>query len=351
MNGAILENQMVERLARTFRRSPGQVNRLNESDAEIVRLGSTGVRLAITTDSIVEEIASGLYDDPYMIGWMAAMANFSDLAAVGAAPVGLLVAETLPPDLPEDFVAELQRGIDEACCASGSFVLGGDTSSGRTLEVTGCAVGIMEDGGALSRVGCQPGHVLYCSGPLGSGNAFAVSRFCPARARYPFAPCARILEGQLIRGLASACMDSSDGALTTLDQLMRLNNVGFRLDENWEKAIAPAAAEVVARASIPAWLLLAGQHGEFELLFTVAPENLAEVLRRAAAAGWTPIRLGTVIPQELISLDMYGGPTAIDTARIRNAAFTAQGNVREYIQELLNIDRTLRKGEDHHGEQ
>src|SRR5512141_3471353 len=101
MNGAILENQMIERLARSFRRSPGQVNRLNESDAEIVRLGTSDTRIAVTTDSIVEEIASGLYDDPRMIGWMAAMANFSDLAAVGATPLGLLVAETLPADLPE----------------------------------------------------------------------------------------------------------------------------------------------------------------------------------------------------------------------------------------------------------
>ncbi len=113
MNSTILENQTVERLARTFRRSPCQMNRWNESDAEIIRLGDTGVTLAITTDSIVEEIASGLYEAPYVIGWMAAMVNFSDLAAVGAAPAGLLIAETLPTGSDRGFplrIAARHRG-------------------------------------------------------------------------------------------------------------------------------------------------------------------------------------------------------------------------------------------------
>ena len=58
--GTILENQAVERLTRLFRRSPLQSNRLNESDAEIICLPGTDLRLAITADSLVEEIASGL---------------------------------------------------------------------------------------------------------------------------------------------------------------------------------------------------------------------------------------------------------------------------------------------------
>jgi thiamine-monophosphate kinase len=344
MNSAILENQMVERLARGFRRSPQQVNRLNESDAEIIPLGATGIKLAITTDSIVEEIASGLYDEPHMIGWMAATANFSDLAAVGAEPAGLLIAETLPPDLPEGFVNEMQRGIDEACCAVGSYVLGGDTNTGSILELTGCAVGILEGEKVLSRTGCRPGDLLYCSGLLGSGNAYAVSRFVSSRARYPYVPCARIKEGQLIRRLASACMDTSDGTLTTLDQLMRLNGVGFQLHGDWSSALDLAATELARQASIPSWLLLAGQHGEFELLFTVAPDDEQELIHGAATANWQPIRLGTVVPRQEIALDVYGVTAQIDTARIRNAAFLAGGNVGEYISELMKIDRELEKG-------
>jgi len=351
MNTAILENQMVERLARAFRRSPGQMNRLNESDAEIIRLGTNGTRLAVTTDSIVEEIASGLYSDPHVIGWMAATVNFSDLAAVGAVPVGLLIAETLPPGLSEDFLSELQRGIDEACCASGSYVLGGDTNSGSTLEVTGCALGTLEGHRDLSRVGCRPGDLVYSSGLLGSGNAYAVSRFVASRARYPFAPAARIHEGQIIRKFASACMDTSDGVLTTLDQLMRLNGIGFQLDGNWETALDRSAVEIARQASIPPWLLLAGQHGEFELLFTVAPHDERELIARAAAAHWQPVRLGIAVPEQSISFELYGTSAHIDTGRIRNAAFEAHGSVRAYISELMNIDQELQRGDNHHDKQ
>ena len=341
---------MIDRLTRAFRRSPCQVNRLNESDAEILRLGNTDMALAITTDSIVEEIASGLYDDPYMIGWMTATVNFSDLAAVGAAPAGLLVAETFPPALPEEFLREIQRGIDEACCACGSYVLGGDTNSGSTLELTGCAVGTVEGNRFLSRVGARPGDLLYSSGPLGTGNAYALSRFVTPGARYPFAPHARVREGQIIRGLAGACMDTSDGTLATLDQLMRVNKVGFRLGCSWRAALDAHAKELAAQAEIPAWLLLAGQHGEFELLFTVTPEHEKELLDRAASADWHPVRFGTVIPRAEVSLEVYGRTILIDTARIRNSAFTAHDNIGEYIQELLIIDRELQKGNGYHGE-
>ena len=349
MKSMILENEMIKRLALGFRRSPRQLNQVNESDAEILRLGSSEMMLALTTDSIVEEIASGLYEDPWLIGWMAAMVNFSDLAAVGAAPLGLLVAETLPPDVPEEFLRKVQSGMEDACRSCGSYVLGGDTNTGRLLEVTGTAVGIIEGTRILSRKGCHPDDRLYCSGLLGSGNGFAISRFVTPGVRYPYSPTARLREGQVVREFASACMDTSDGVLATLDQLMRVNGLGFRLDNRWHAALDGAAVGLTSQAQLPAWLLLAGQHGEFELLFTVPPQHEEELLRRAANADWNPRRLGTVISAPEINLEISGRTATIDTARIRNAAFTAQGHVSEYITELLNIDRELQEGSGHHG--
>jgi thiamine-monophosphate kinase len=349
MKRVILENQLIDQLALGFRRSPYQVNRVNESDAEILSFGDGRLTLAVTTDAIVEETASGLYDDPHLIGWMAAMVNFSDLAAVGAAPLGLLIAEILPPNFPEESLRRLQRGIEDACRTCGSYVLGGDTNAGSALEVAGCAVGLVDRTSILTRKGCHAGDLLYCSGPLGSGNGFALSRFVIPGVRYPFAPAARIREGQILRDVADACMDTSDGVLATLDQLMRVNDIGFQLDHNWQVALDGNAAALASQAHLPPWLLLAGQHGEFELLFTVPPEHEEDLLGRAAAAGWSPVKIGTVISRAEISLEISGEPAVIDTARIRNAAFTAQGNVSAYIRELLNIHRELQEGRGHHG--
>ena len=137
----IAENRLIERLTKRFRRSPLQINRLQESDAEIIRLGNAeGACLAATTDSIAEEIGMGLYTDPYLIGWMTVMVNMSDLAAVGARPLGILIAEILPPNLTEEWISRLQQGIEESCRACDSFVLGGDTNAGAQLSLTGCAI-------------------------------------------------------------------------------------------------------------------------------------------------------------------------------------------------------------------
>jgi thiamine-monophosphate kinase len=155
----------------------------------------------------------------------------------------------------------------------------------------------------------------------------------------------------MIRGIADACMDTSDGVLATLDQLMRVNGVGFQLDGHWSGALDLDAVGLANHAGIPAWLLLAGQHGEYELLFTVAPEREQELLNRAVSVHWHPARLGTVISQPEIRLDLYGSSRSIDTARVRNASFTAGAHVGEYIQELLTIDRDLQKGNGYHGHQ
>ena len=75
MSADVLELALLRRLAAGFRRSPLQLNAHQESDAELVRLpGQAGV-LAVTTDSLAEEIESGLYDDPFRIGWMAVLAH------------------------------------------------------------------------------------------------------------------------------------------------------------------------------------------------------------------------------------------------------------------------------------
>ncbi|MGA2623418.1 MAG: thiamine-phosphate kinase [Bacteroidota bacterium] len=346
MMNAIIENSLLGKLTNQFQRSPCQMNRLHESDAEILKLpGNDAQVLAITTDSIVEEIALGLYDDPYLIGWMAVMVNMSDLAAVGARPLGILVSEVLPVSYPDTSLAALQRGIQDACAACQTYVLGGDTNFGTHLMLTGTALGTIDGSRALSRVGCKPGDALYATGVLGIGNAFALSQITqPGNSKLRFQPSARLNEGRALTGIASTCMDTSDGVIATLDQLMRLNGVGFEIDEEWERNLDPQSKELAGAFGIPSWLLLAGQHGEFELLFTI-PKDRENLLHDAAGkVGWNPLRLGKAVEEQSISLPLYGRTVNLDTQRIRNLAFQADGDVGVYIKSLLEIDDELQKG-------
>ena len=174
MMNAIIENQLIERLARGFARSPDQLNRTRESDAELIRLPGTDVVLALTTDGVVEEIEAGLYRDPYLVGWMTVMVNASDLAAVGAEPLGLLLNQTLTLDLDDDYLDRLQSGIHEACKACRLHVLGGDVNFSSRPQMSATALGLIRDGRPLTRVGCRPGDRLFASAQLGLGSAFAL---------------------------------------------------------------------------------------------------------------------------------------------------------------------------------
>ena len=351
MTHAIGEIRLIEQMTRDFQRSSLQLNTLQSSDAEIIRLAAGGETLiAVTTDSIAEEIAVGLYKDYYLAGWMTVMANVSDLAAVGAQPIGLVVSEILPHTIGSDSLADLQRGLSDACSACSTYILGGDTNFGQSLILTGCAVGMFPGGRYLSRAGCREGDILYATGLLGAGNAFAASLLL-ANARSEFRPTARCKEGQALCGLATSCMDTSDGVLATLDQLMRVNNIGFELNGEWPEVLTPRAREISCNYGFPPWFMLAGHHGEFELLFTVPQEREDELMSRATEIAWEPVRLGNVIKRSECLLPLNGEMRVIDTQRIRNISFHTDGNICEYLNELRTIDNELQKGRIDHERQ
>jgi thiamine-monophosphate kinase len=335
MNPEVLENVMLRTLTKTLSRSPFQYNGLLESDAELVRVpGVSDLWLAATTDAVVEEIQSGLYADPRLLGWMTVMVNLSDLAAVGATPAGILIAETLTRGMPEEDIVEMQRGIAEAVYTCGTHVLGGDTSVADHQEMCGTALGFVRAEKPLTRCGCSAGDFLYLSGPAGTGNAFALARFTHADP-FPFFPVARIREGQLLPGRASACMDTSDGLLTTLDQLSRLNGIGFEIDSTWEEALDQASRSVFSGAGVPSWISLAGQHGEFELAFTIPQVREADFLKEAWSIGWKPKRVGTATAAMGIILPISGILHSIDTQAIRDLASLFSGDLKGYISGLL----------------
>jgi thiamine-monophosphate kinase len=334
----ITERVLIERLTTVFPRSRHQLNAMHESDAELVRLPGTEVVLAITTDVIAEEIATGLYRDPYLAGWMIVTVNASDLAAVGAEPLGIVLTESLPRDMPDRAVDALQRGIRDASVRHGLPVLGGDTNSATTLTLGGTAIGIVAAHAVLTRAGARPGDRLFASGPLGLGTAFAFAalmRDAEHDTGVPFRPIGRLREGQCLAGLASACMDTSDGVIATLDELMRLNSVGVRWDQALGETLHPAALATACSAGLPPWTMLAGPHGEFELLFTVPPDRRADLDRVATETEWSPLELGEVTADPQCWFRHGTEWLEFDTSRIRNLFGEVGGDPDRYLQQLL----------------
>jgi len=333
----VREHGLIERLAGAFRGSPSQLNRRHESDAELLRLPGSGVVLALTTDAVVEEIASGLYADPWLIGWMAVTVNASDLAAVGAEPLGILMSVVLPPDASDDLVAGLRTGLSAAADAHGLPLIGGDTNRGATLSLTGTAAGLVDGECPLTRCGARPGDRLFATGWLGLGGAYALGRLLPGSApAVAFRPLARLREGRLLRRVASCAMDTSDGLIATLDELARRNGCGFSITAPVEPVLHRDALRAATAAHLPPWLMLAGPHGEFELVFTVPADRCDALAAAGADAGWAPVELGVVTGERgIVRLGAEGAP--LDTTRVRNLFDEVGGDVPAYVRGLERL--------------
>jgi len=347
MLNQILENNSIGNLVKFFSRSPLQQNGLHESDAELIKLPGTNITLAITMDSIVEEIEAGLYTDPYLIGWMTVMVNASDLAAVGAESLGILINETLLSENNDEFNSKLQRGIEDACSECNMHILGGDTNFSSRMEMTGCAIGHISEGQPLTRLGCKPGDYLFVSGNPGLGSAFALNQLknnsFSEHVSLSYQPKSRLKEGLLLRNFATCCMDTSDGVFAALDQLMRLNNVGFRIESDLENFIHTDALSICKSAHIPLWLMLAGHHGEFELVFTVSPNNVDDFFESVQQIYWEPILIGEVIEEQEVRFLHNSKMVSIDTGRIRNLFVETEGDVNEYLNQLIKLESTFNR--------
>jgi thiamine-monophosphate kinase len=175
------------------------------------------------------------------IGYRATMAAASDLAAMGAAPLGLLAALVLPRDMGDDDLRALARGQREAGDALGTAIVGGNLAAGGELSITTTALG--ETPAPLRRDGARPGDAIAMAGPVGlaaaglrllerrtpqesSGLGGAAARALEAFLR----PRARIDEGLRARASARAAIDVSDGLALDVARLARASGVSAVLD-------------------------------------------------------------------------------------------------------------------------
>jgi thiamine-monophosphate kinase len=262
-------------------------------DAAVLDVSGRGP-LVVSVDSVVEGIHVDLsLCSPGDVGWKALMGALSDLAAVGATPLGALVALCVPGGSGEGELAlGVMGGVAEASAASGCPVVGGDLSGAGELAVSVTVLGTIEPGDrpAVSRAGAQPGDVVLVTGPCGgsaaglrelrAGGAAAENGGLAQAYRRPVA---RIREGGLARlGGAHAMIDVSDGLALDLHRMADASGVGFRLDE---VPVAPGATEDEAL----------GGGEDYELLIAMSEGDADALIDTFERDGLRlPARVGTV---------------------------------------------------------
>jgi thiamine-monophosphate kinase len=193
-----------------------------------------GHRLVVSVDTAIEGIHFRRgWITPAELGYRAVTAALSDLAAMGAAPLGVLTAFALPEPW-RDRLAEIAEGIGRAVDAVGTAVVGGNLSAATELSITTTVLGHAAT--LLPRDGVRPGHALYVTGRLGGPGAalralLAGGEPVPAhRARFAH-PSARIAEGQWLAAAgAASAVDLSDGLVADAGHLAAAGRVGLELD-------------------------------------------------------------------------------------------------------------------------
>lgn len=240
-----------------------------------------GERLVASADTSVEEVHfRRAWLTPHEIGWRATAAALSDLAAMGAEPLGVLVSLSVPERWLEA-LDHLADGIGEAARAAGAPIVGGDLTGAAQLTIAVTVLG--HTAAPLERSGARAGDSLYVTGCLGGPaaalRAWLRGREPAAEARARFArPTPRLAEGVwLARHGAHAAIDISDGLLGDAAHLAAASGVRLVVDLD-RLPVLPGVSPADAAAS--------GE--EYELL-VAAPTLDPEAFARELGLALTPI--------------------------------------------------------------
>lgn len=202
--------------------------------------------LLVTTDQFVEDVHfRRKTHSAGDVGWAALARGLSDIAAMGGDPKYAFVSLALPAWASGRWLRGFYRGLLSLAGRHGVQLAGGDLSRGAKFYCDCTVIGECPRGRALRRSGARPGDRIYVSGPLGR----------PKKRPQP-----RLDIGRSLRGVATACMDISDGLSIDLARLCEASGVGAELD-----------AVPVTRGATLADALHRGE--DYELLFT-SPKRL-----------------------------------------------------------------------------
>lgn len=250
----------------------------------------------------VDTLTSGVHfphDTPAdAVGHKALAVNLSDLAAMGASPAWALLALSLP-DVDSDWLDGFRRGFHELAKTHGVALVGGDTTRGE-LAASVTLAGMVKAADALRREGAKPGDGVYVSGTL--GDAAAGLKLWQAGRRPVTADEASLIErlmrpqprvalGCVLRGLASAAIDVSDGLLADLSHILERSAVGATVDLR-RLPLSGALRACFGAAEAEAFAMSGGD--DYELCFTVPAMLEPDLARRVSSLDLSVTRIGTI---------------------------------------------------------
>jgi thiamine-monophosphate kinase len=264
-------------------------------------------QLVLSVDTLNASIHFPAGADAFLLGQRCLLVNLSDLAAMGAEPIGFTLALSLP-DVDTDWLEGFSRGLATVAGRFNCPLIGGDTTRGP-LSVTIQAHGLVESGQALLRSGARAGDDIYVTGTLGDAAAALwqlqgdsrlqtsgmIDSDTPFLQRAFYQPDVRVELGRQLAGVASAALDISDGLASDLRHILRASSgAGAELGAELNADAIPLSDTFNRLVPVVDRLTLALTGGDdYELCFCAAPQHkqtlrsLADKLEvRLTQVGW-----------------------------------------------------------------
>src|SRR5919202_685230 len=284
------EQGLLERLQRFCPRD------IVGDDAAVLPFPDSGQSLVVTTDVLVDGVHfSDRTTSPEDVGWRAAAANLSDLAAMGASPLGITVGLGVNGNVALSWVLELYQGITHCLQTYNTPIVGGDVCRSPVITLSITAFGQVFPNRVLRRCAAKVGDVIVVTGVHGASRAGLELLLNPEFGKHlneaershliqahqrpqPRLDVLPLLWGILdsqskIQNLKSkihiAGMDSSDGLADGVLQICRASGVGAAIERNWIP-IPPILSQLVSPEQALEWVLYGGE--DFELVLCLPPE-------------------------------------------------------------------------------
>ncbi|HCW18155.1 thiamine-phosphate kinase [Achromobacter sp.] len=273
-----------------------------------------GEQVATSTDLLLEGRHFFPDVDPRALGHKSLAVNLSDLAAMGARPIGCVLGLALPR-LDEPWLAAFADGFHALAAAHGCPLIGGDTTrSAHDLAISVTVFGAVPASHALRRDGAQAGDDIWVSGELGAADVAyrLLDGQYPADAPLLAAtrgalewPQPQVALGLALRGVAHAAIDLSDGLLQDLGHILAASGVGASI----EFSRMPVAAALAAMDAAPLQRAVLGGGDVYQLCFTAPAAKRDAVQAAGLAANARVTRIGQTLAQPgLTVLDGQGQP-------------------------------------------
>ena len=280
---------------------------MHPNDEKVIALGigddcallkpAAGEEIAITSDMLVEGRHFFVNANPELLGRKALAVNLSDLAAMGAKPIGFTLSIALP-NVDIAWLEAFSKGLFAVANQYSCPLIGGDTTAGPlTISIT--AFGSIPSGKAIRRSGAKVGHDIWASGTIGD------ARLALAALRHEITlpesdlkqiehrmhnPTPRVELGMTIRELASAALDISDGLLGDLHHILKQSQVSAKvfLDQIPKSETLQKQSEDIQNQ------FAASGGDDYEICFT-APTEKRDVIDEISTALNLPLtRIGSI---------------------------------------------------------